>query len=216
MLDQNNRPQKWEVLESKTRVKDKFINVRTDKCRATNGDILDYHVLSYTDWVNVIPFDAQTQELILVDEYRHGIGEPVLGLAGGAVDKEDGLSAEQAARAAALRELKEETGHRVDAAQLVLKSMTNPATHNNWVYSYLAFNAVDEGETAFDPGDGEFCITVKRDFVHVLEAISSGELQVQAMHVAALWSAAKYILKAENLPGEFDPLRARIKAFLLG
>lgn len=216
MLDQNNRPQKWEVLDSQTRVKDRFINVRTDKCRAANGDILDYHVFSYSDWVNVIPFDAQTQELILVDEYRHGIGEPVLGLAGGAVDKEDGLSAEEAARAAAFRELREETGHVVGAAQLVLKSMTNPATHNNWVYSYLAFNAVDEGETAFDPGDGEFCVTVKRDFVDVLDKISTGELHLQAMHVAALWSAARYILKTHDLPNEFAPIRARIKSFLLG
>lgn len=39
---------------------------------------------------------------------------------------------------------------------------------------------------------------------------------MQAMHVAALWSAAKYILKADDLPGKFEQLRARIKAFLLG
>lgn len=216
MQDQNNRPQKWEVLDSQTRVKDRFIDVRTDKCRAANGDILDYHVFSYSDWVNVIPFDATTHELVLVDEYRHGIGEPVLGLAGGAVDKEEGLSAEQAARAAAIRELKEETGHSVDAAQLVLKSMTNPATHNNWVYSFIAFDATDEGETAFDPSDGEFCITVKRDFVEVMQAISTGAMHLQAMHIAALWSAARFILKADDLPTTYEPLRTRVRAFLLG
>lgn len=216
MLDHNNRPQKWEVLSSQTRVKDQWIDVRTDKCRAANGDILDYHVLTYNDWVNVLPFEAETCKLILVDEYRHGIGAPVLGLVGGAVDKEDGLQAEEAARAAALREMREESGFSANNAVLALKSMPNPALQNNWVYTYVAFEATDTGVQAFDEGLGEFCLTVKREFVDVLRDISTGNLHMQAMHVAALWSAAQHILKADDLPHSAHKLRDDVRTFLLG
>lgn len=216
MLDQNNRPKAWEVLSSKTRVKDKWIDVRTDKCRAANGDVLDYHVLSYGDWVNVVPFEAETCDLILVDEYRHGIGAPVLGLVGGAVDKEDGLKDDEAACAAALREMREESGFQASDAVLALKSMPNPALQNNWVYSYIVFDATDTGDQAFDEGLGEFCITVKRDFVEVLAEISSGKLHMQAMHVAALWATAQHILKTADLPPSAHQLREDLRTFILG
>lgn len=217
MLDQNDRPKPWTILESKTRVKDKWINLRTDKCQATNGDIVEpYHVLEYGNWVNVVPFCADSMELILVDEYRHGIGMPVLGLCGGAVDKEDGTDPQIAAEAAAIREMREETGHQVSLAACVLKSMPNPALQNNWVYCFVAFDAQNVGAPSFDEGHGEFCVTVKRNLIDVLTQISSGELQMPAMHVAALWSAAQFILKSDTLPQSAVPLRDDLKRYLLG
>lgn len=208
-----NRAPHWEVLSTETRVKDKFIHVRTDKCRAGNGDIVDYHVLSYNNWVNVVAFDTE-QKLILVDEYRHGIGDNVLGLPGGAVDLTDGEGAREAARIGALRELIEETGHRAERADMVLESMPNPALQNNWVYTYLAINAHDTGETQFDEGNGELCVTVKMDLVELMEALAAQKIHMQAMHIAALWSAIHFILRSDQVGPEFDDLRQRLRAFI--
>jgi len=216
MLDQNNRPMAWDVLSSETRVKDRFIHVRTDKCRAANGDIVDYHVLQCHNWVNIVPFEVDTLALLLVDEYRHGIGGPVLGLAGGAIDKEIDKDPREAARIASMRELREETGYSAATATLTLESMPNPALQDNHVFSFTSFDVVSDGKPSFDVGNGEFCVTVKRDFVDVLTQLSSGELIMQAMHVAALWSAARYILKSEDLPTSALPLRAKVRDFLLG
>ena len=215
MLDQNNRPSRWEVLDTRQRAKDHFIDLRTDKCRASNGDIVDYHVLSYPDWVNMVAFDKDCQ-LILVDEYRHGIGEAVVGLPGGALDKEASLSPEVAAKHGAERELLEETGYAGSDAELLAKMMPNPAIQDNWAYTFITFNAVQTHQQQFDQGNGEFCVTVKRDFVEVLQEIADNRADMQAMHIAALWSAANYIAKSKDLPSEAQELQQRVRQFLLG
>lgn len=213
MLDPSKRPAHWEVLKSTQRLKEPYIDVRTDKCRASNGDILDYHVLSYSNWTNIVAFDDQ-QKLILVDEYRHGIGENVLGLPGGGVDKEDVKDPREAAKAGALRELLEESGYEATDANMIMESMPNPATQNNWVYTFLATNAKDTGQTHFDEGNGELCITVKLDFVELMQATATQQIYMQAMHIAALWSATHFILKSDQLGPEFTELRHRLRAFV--
>ena len=217
MLDQNNRPKPWQILTSETRVKDRWIHLRSDKCQTPNGPIVDpYHVLEYGNWVNIMPFCAETMELIMVDEYRHGMGMPVLGLVSGGIDTRDGTDPETAAKVGAARELREETGYAASKPTQVLKSMPNPALQNNWVFSFIAFDAQKVSGPSFDQGHGEMCITVKRKFVEVVEAIANGQLHMQAMHIAALWSAAQYILKSDQLPQSALSLRAEIKDYLFG
>ena len=215
MLDQNNRPKPWKILKSKTTFEDKWLRLRSDRCETANGDIVEpYHVIKFPEWINIIAFDQESLELILVDEYRHGAGHAVFGLVSGAVDDVDGRSISVASKAAAKRELLEETGYRTHDPKLLLTAMPNPATQSNLVRSYISFDAQRVAEPNFDAGGSEFCLTVKRDFVDVLADISSGELIMQAMHVAALWSAARYILKTADLPDNVHPLRDKVCTFL--
>ena len=64
-----------------------------------------------SDWVTIVPLVKSSLRLMLVREYRHGVGAILAGLPGGLVDPADGAVPEEAARAAARRELQEETGY---------------------------------------------------------------------------------------------------------
>ena len=63
-----------------------------------------------SDWVTIVPLVKGSLRLMLVREYRHGVGAILAGLPGRLVDPADVTVPEEAARAAARRELQEETG----------------------------------------------------------------------------------------------------------
>jgi 8-oxo-dGTP pyrophosphatase MutT (NUDIX family) len=91
-----------------------------------------YYVLEYPDWVNVVAV-TETDEVVLVRQYRHGIGLVVLELPSGVVEGNDGGPLETARR-----ELLEETGYASDSFHLTGVLSANPATHSNLTHCFLA------------------------------------------------------------------------------
>jgi 8-oxo-dGTP pyrophosphatase MutT (NUDIX family) len=91
-----------------------------------------YYVLEYPDWVNVVAV-TETDEVVLVRQYRHGIGQVVLELPSGVVEGNDGGPLETARR-----ELLEETGYASDSFRLTGVLSANPATHSNLTHCFLA------------------------------------------------------------------------------
>lgn len=168
----------WRVLSSRTLYQDPWVRLRGDECETASGKILGaYHVLEYPDWSHVVAIDTEDQ-VILVRQYRHGVGVVSLELPGGMVDKEDADPA-----AAAARELMEETGYRAPTVRHVLTLAPNPATHANRMHVSLAEGVTPTGTQHLD---GSEAIEIVR--VPVAEAVRlalSGAI-IQAMHVAAL------------------------------
>jgi 8-oxo-dGTP pyrophosphatase MutT (NUDIX family) len=82
------------------------------------------------DWVNVVALTDDDQ-VIMVEQYRHGVNEVTLEIPGGMVD--EGESALQAG----LRELTEETGFGGDAPQIIGRVSPNPAIMTNWCHTIL-------------------------------------------------------------------------------
>ncbi len=109
-----------------------------------------YFVIDSPDWVNIVPI-TKSGEIVLVRQFRHGIGEPSLEVPGGIVDE----VGENAAFLSAKRELREETGYTTNDAsiQLLAKLSGNPAMFTNWAYSYLALDVELSSETEFDEGE---------------------------------------------------------------
>ena len=122
----------WKRLSSRTEHSFKIFNLRTDRALSPRTNMEhNFYILESRDWVNVIPLTGQN-EVILIRQYRHGIGSITLEIPGGIV--EDGDSPEDSAR----RELLEETGYR-DSSMLLLGSVhANPAFLTNRCYTYLA------------------------------------------------------------------------------
>ena len=83
-----------------------------------------FFVIESSDWVNVIA-TTRDDEIILISQFRPGIGAVRLEIPGGVID------AGETPGAAATRELREETGYTGDKPQLICEVEANPAIQNN-------------------------------------------------------------------------------------
>jgi len=105
-----------------------------------------FYRLQGPDWVNVVAF-TKAGELLVVEQFRHGIDEATLEIPGGGCDQ--GEEPAEAAR----RELREETGF-VSKQWVALGSCTpNPATQNNRCHTFLALDCEAEGALELDPAE---------------------------------------------------------------
>ena len=96
---------KWKVLESSYLHKIPWLTIRKDKCEMPNGNIIPaFYVNEYPDWVNAFGL-TEDGKVVMVRQYRHGIGTIGTELPGGVV--EEGESLEEGVR----RETLEETGY---------------------------------------------------------------------------------------------------------
>jgi ADP-ribose pyrophosphatase len=94
-----------------------------------------FYIVRPSNWVNVIPI-TEDGKVVLIEQFRHGIGGITLEVPGGMVDAEDGGSA-----VAAERELLEETGYRGEELHFLGRNHPNPALQPNICDTYLSVNA---------------------------------------------------------------------------
>jgi 8-oxo-dGTP pyrophosphatase MutT (NUDIX family) len=168
----------WTVKHSRIVFSDPWIKLRADDCMTASGvDISPFYVLEYPEWVHVVAID-QDDHIILVRQYRHGLGTFTLELPGGVRDQADPGPVETAAR-----ELAEETGYTASSFRLLASLSPNPATHNNRVHVVLAKPAQLTQKAAPEPEEN---ITVVRMPVgDALQMALRGEM-VHAQHVGLL------------------------------
>ncbi len=88
-------------------------------------------VLNSKNWVNIIPITNDDQ-VVMIEQYRHGIDQITLEIPGGLVDgNENPIEA-------SMRECIEETGYHSDSLPVLLGSNhPNPAFLTNTCYSFL-------------------------------------------------------------------------------
>jgi len=170
----------WETLEQKYLLQDRWIRLRADKCRMSDGTIVEpYYTLEYPNWANVVAV-TYSKEIVMVRQYRHALGKITLELPGGAVDAgEDPI-------VAAEREMLEETGHAAKSIQPLCQLSPNPANHNNYSISFLATGVHPVREQQLDTT--EEIEVVKIPLEEVKQMLARQEF-IQAMHVAAFYYA---------------------------
>jgi ADP-ribose pyrophosphatase len=138
----------------------------------------DFYVIDTRNWVNVIAL-TPAQEIILVEQYRHGTGTIELEIPGGVMDAEDTSPVK-----AGQRELREETGYQGDNARLIGQISPNPAIMSNTCYTVLVENCVVRSDTHFD--HGEDLITHLIPVAQLPELVASGKIR-HALVVVALY-----------------------------
>ena len=137
----------WE-LESSTRLAATSIfEVWQERFRSpTTGRRHEMYVLNAGPWVNVVPL-TQDLKVVMVRQFRAGSREIGLEIPGGLVEQGEDP------RAAALRELREETGYTAQDARLLGRVRPNPAFLDNICHMYVAFGAAATTAQDLDPGE---------------------------------------------------------------
>jgi 8-oxo-dGTP pyrophosphatase MutT (NUDIX family) len=173
----------WKRTSSREIADCRVFKVRVDYCeRESDGKQSTFFVTENSDWANIIAL-TKAGEVVLIEQFRHGIQEIILEIPGGMIDA--GESAETAAR----RELREETGFTADKFVLLGKSRPNPAISDNWLYHYLALDAEKTHETTFDEHESVVSKIVPLDEIRKL--ISSEKI-THTMVVAAFYYFSLY------------------------
>ncbi|HEX8638235.1 MAG TPA: NUDIX hydrolase [Pyrinomonadaceae bacterium] len=140
----NDKLEIWRRVESKRIADCRVFNVREDFCERASDNLKGtFFVLENPDWVNVIAL-TENEEVVLIEQYRHGAEAVTLEIPGGMVD------AGEPPEAAARRELAEETGYTSENFVYLGKSSPNPALQNNRIFHFLALNCRKTVETDFD------------------------------------------------------------------
>jgi ADP-ribose pyrophosphatase len=183
---------KWQVKYSKYLVDDQWLKLRADQCQLPNGKIIEpYYVLEYPDWINVFGITTHN-EVVLVQQYRHGIGRVVVELPSGAVEAFD-----ENPMAAAKRELLEETGYTSDCFIQTAVVSSNPANNSNLTYCFLAKDLEKVCNPKID--ETEELLTVLVPLEETVEMLQKGEF-LQALHVASIF----YALQELKILGHFS------------
>ena len=118
----SHTPKPWKTLSSELALNEKWFRVRRDTVKLPSGRIVDdYFVWESPRIVHVVPV-TEAGQLVLVRQYRHGIGEIMMQFPAGAIDK--GETPDKAAH----REMKEETGYITDQPLIHLGSFSPYST----------------------------------------------------------------------------------------
>lgn len=122
----------WKTLASQVLIEGGFVRVRKDQLELPDGRKMpQYFVLEFTPWVNIVA-TTTAGELVMVEQYRHGLGRPTLEIPGGAVEPGEDP------KIGGLRELREETGYAPKdptRVEILAQHAPNPSLQNNWAYT---------------------------------------------------------------------------------
>ncbi len=125
----------WIQLSDRLLQKTFAFDLRAKMMRSPDGSYEgDFFYLECPNWANVVGL-TEKDEVILVEQFRHGIAESTLEAPGGIVDPH-----EVDPQAAAIREMEEETGYTVGSVEPLGVFNPNPAILTNSCYLYLARN----------------------------------------------------------------------------
>lgn len=89
-----------------------------------------YVYLDASDWCNVVAI-TRDRRVVMIEQFRHGLGEVTLEFAGGIVERGEDPAA------AGVRELLEETGYAGKSHGVIGTVSANPAIFNNRVHTVL-------------------------------------------------------------------------------
>ena len=140
--------QPWKKISTKELGNFRIFTIRSDvKISPRTGKEHEFFVLDSVNWVNVIAVTPEN-ELVMVEQFRHGSNTVELEIPGGIMDATDTSPV-----ATGVRELREETGYEGERAQLIGKVFANPAIMSNTCFTVLVENCQLRHDVKFDSGE---------------------------------------------------------------
>ncbi len=136
-MPQDKEIQKWTLLKEEDVSPSPWFPVFKHTVQLANGNIVDdYFISPLGDVVQIIPITSKN-EVVLVRQYKHALGEIVIELPGGMQQKSRSVIQ------SALNELEEETGIKTTADKLISlgKIANNPTKIKQVTYGFILFDA---------------------------------------------------------------------------
>lgn len=166
-----------ECLSSELMFEGKVLHLYRDVVRLPNGAEGFREYNRHIGAVCVLPLDAE-ENVYCVRQYRYPVGEVLTEIPAGKLD-----SKTEDRYAAALRELREETGFRAGKLTYLGDFYPSPAICDERISMYLAEDLM-AGETQFD--DDEFLSTVKFPLAELADKVQAGAIRDAKTQMAVM------------------------------
>lgn len=176
---------KWKILKSTMVVNHQWCKVRQDEVELSNGKVIDDYFVSVRPEVALILPVTSHQEIVLVRQYRHGGGEILLELPAGTFNPD-----EESPQAAAIRELREETGYIAEKVTPLSILYDNPVKDTNKIHLFIAQNVIKAGKQELDVTEEIDVVLIPMEAV--MEKVTTGEICV-AGTVAAIFLGLNFL-----------------------
>lgn len=138
----------WQKIGSQSLGDFRIFTVRSDRAVSPRtGKEHDFFIIDCVNWVNLIAVTPDNQ-LVMVEQYRHGTNTVELEIPGGMLDREDASPV-----IAGVRELREETGYEGENARVIGEIFPNPAIMSNTCHTVLVENCRLKHAVEFDHGE---------------------------------------------------------------
>jgi len=160
---------KWELVKSEYGEETTLFKVRFDFMKnPRNEKLVKTTVLESQDAVNVVAITKE-KKILLVNQFRFGIGATTIEIPGGLVDKGEDH------KIAGMRELREETGYTSSNWQYLGDCQSNPVFMDSLIHHWLALD-VQKTET-IELDDGEQIEVIELEKEELLNLIRTGEIK---------------------------------------
>lgn len=138
--------ERWRVTASSYPIDARFLRLRKDSVELPNGHRIDDYYVKESRGFSVIFALTAERDVVLVRQYKHGIGKTLLELPAGALDPGESPAA------CASRELEEETGYS-GAIEYVRTFVIDPTNADTVAHLFFAPAAHRSGDQRLDASE---------------------------------------------------------------